>query len=667
VKGAARRIARARAAAAVAWGLFGLWGLSGLVAGAGTAAGQDLAGTARAIAGAATGVKIAAIREREARRDTTELAALVQRDAAAAVRVAAARALGRVQNRGSVPALGAALQDRSAAVRREAALALGLVGDSTAARAIAARLGAEPDPAARIALVAALGSLGARHAGPALARALRSPRAAERWAAALAAGRSRDSSLVAPLTAAARDARPEMRWRVAYALGRIADRRGATALRRLARDRVEIVREHAARALGDVGDSAAAPQLVGLLNDPSWRVRVNASHSLNVLRATREARSLRPLLKDPNPHVRWEAALTLGALGDSAAVPLLSAALKDSATGVVQGAATALLRIQGETAVPAVAPSLDLLPAYLRSGLIDALGDLSGPASLEILLARVRDASDPAQAAGAASALSRRAGDRASAIPVLRERLGATDYTVVCSAAEALGALGDSAAVPEIAALLRRSGAPEDADVRASAATALAALKTPASLDALRPARGDPERRIRETATAALGLPPDSVASEPPPALRVERIPARPATSAVVRTERGAIRIALDPVAAPRTVENFARLARAGYFDGVAFHRVVPNFVAQAGCPRGDGWGGPGYAIPCEYNGKPYQIGTVGMALSGKDTGGSQWFITLSPQPRLEGRYTVFGEVVAGMAVVERLMPGDRIRSVEIR
>jgi len=93
----------------------------------------------------------------------------------------------------------------------------------------------------------------------------------------------------------------------------------------------------------------------------------------------------------------------------------------------------------------------------------------------------------------------------------------------------------------------------------------------------------------------------------------------------------------------------------------------VPNFVIQDGCPRGDGWGGPGYAIPCEYNDLPYGVGAVGMALSGKDTGGSQWFITLSPQPRLEGRYTVFGQVTSGIEVVERIMPGDRIERIELK
>jgi cyclophilin family peptidyl-prolyl cis-trans isomerase len=232
---------------------------------------------------------------------------------------------------------------------------------------------------------------------------------------------------------------------------------------------------------------------------------------------------------------------------------------------------------------------------------------------------------------------------------------------------EALGSLGDSASVPAIAGFLSRRGGTDDADLRGSAATALAALKSTGAIEALRVARRDPERRVREIAVAGLGLPADSAGALPASVLRVEPIPARPAAAATLETERGVIRIALDAVHAPRAVENFARLARSGYFDGLAFHRVVPNFVVQDGCPRGDGWGGPGYAIPCEYNPLPYEVGTVGMALAGKDTGGSQWFITLSPQPRLEGRYTVFGKVTSGMAVVERMMPGDKIVRVTVR
>jgi cyclophilin family peptidyl-prolyl cis-trans isomerase len=136
---------------------------------------------------------------------------------------------------------------------------------------------------------------------------------------------------------------------------------------------------------------------------------------------------------------------------------------------------------------------------------------------------------------------------------------------------------------------------------------------------------------------------------------------------AVVTTSKGSFTIELLPEAAPLTVDNFVQLAQRDYFRNVTIHRVVPNFVIQDGDPRGDGNGGPGYTIRCEINELAYDRAAVGMALSGKDTGGSQWFVTHSPQPHLDGGYTVFGRVVAGMDVVDKIVRGDVIQSVVIR
>ena len=136
---------------------------------------------------------------------------------------------------------------------------------------------------------------------------------------------------------------------------------------------------------------------------------------------------------------------------------------------------------------------------------------------------------------------------------------------------------------------------------------------------------------------------------------------------AVLATEKGTFTIDLLPEDAPLTVDNFIKLAKSNYFNGVAVHRVVPNFVMQDGDPRGDGNGGPGWSIRCEINMIPYERGTVGMALSGKDTGGSQWFVTHSPQPHLDGGYTVFGRVSEkDMKIVDSIARGDKILSVKI-
>ena len=136
---------------------------------------------------------------------------------------------------------------------------------------------------------------------------------------------------------------------------------------------------------------------------------------------------------------------------------------------------------------------------------------------------------------------------------------------------------------------------------------------------------------------------------------------------AVLATEKGAFTIIFSPEEAPLTVDNFIKLARSGYFNGLEVHRVVPNFVMQDGDPRGDGIGGPGWSIRCEVNMLPYDRGAVGMALSGKDTGGSQWFVTHAPQPHLDGGYTVFGHVnETDMKVVDSIVRGDKILTVKI-
>lgn len=136
---------------------------------------------------------------------------------------------------------------------------------------------------------------------------------------------------------------------------------------------------------------------------------------------------------------------------------------------------------------------------------------------------------------------------------------------------------------------------------------------------------------------------------------------------AVIVTSKGEIEMELFFDVAPLTVLNFIDLAKKGYYENIIFHRVVSNFVIQGGDPEGTGWGGPGYNIRCEYSSEPYIRGTVGIATSGKDTGGSQFFITHTPTPHLEGRYTVMGQVLSGMEVVDEIVRGDTIKEITIK
>ncbi|MDW7674505.1 MAG: peptidylprolyl isomerase [Bacillota bacterium] len=137
---------------------------------------------------------------------------------------------------------------------------------------------------------------------------------------------------------------------------------------------------------------------------------------------------------------------------------------------------------------------------------------------------------------------------------------------------------------------------------------------------------------------------------------------------AIIETEKGKIVVELFEKDAPGTVANFEKLINEGFYDGLNFHRVIPNFVIQGGCPKGTGTGGPGYQIKCEVDNNPnkHLRGTLSMAHAGRDTGGSQFFICHSPQPHLDKQHTVFGQVIGGLEVVDDIRPGDKMLKLQV-
>ena len=136
-------------------------------------------------------------------------------------------------------------------------------------------------------------------------------------------------------------------------------------------------------------------------------------------------------------------------------------------------------------------------------------------------------------------------------------------------------------------------------------------------------------------------------------------------TRAIMETSKGTINLDLFEQDAPNTVANFVKLSKDGFYDGLNFHRVIPNFMIQGGCPNGTGTGGPGYKIKCEINPNKHEAGSLSMAHAGKDTGGSQFFICHAPQSHLDGVHTVFGKT-EDMDVVNKIEKGDTIESVKI-
>ncbi|GEM_PF-172992 len=320
---------------------------------------------------------------------------------------------------------------------------------------------------------------------------------------------------------------------------------------------------------------------------------------------------------------------------------------------------------------PQLRPSTEFIPSWMRRVILcdaDKSGRARGRAtSKRGCLVRAVDRSPFLEAYAAF-----KPGDLES---TLRQQLMNSDVIVRSTAAELLGNQPSSESNTRalVAALPH---ALKDRDLNDAALAILDALgkqKNKEANDAIKTALNSDDHLIRRKAVALLkangvGDFSDRIGlvktryTDADYRRAIARI-GRKVTATVV-TSKGSFTIEFLADDAPLTVDNFIQLAKRGYFNGQTIPRVVPNFVVQAGDPRGDQNGGPGYQIRCEINEVPYERAAVGMALSGKDTGGSQWFVTHSPQPHLDGGYTVFGRVIRGMDVVDNIARGDVIRRV---
>lgn len=563
---------------------------------------------------------------------------------ASAVRVAAARAVaqvGRTRAAPRVATLRLLLRANDADVAAQAAYSLGLLRDSASATALTDAL-ASP---ARISREAAwaLGQLGNAARGPivdALARGHHDP--GTRLQLLLASAKLTPL----PVTSVVEyfdDENPSVVWAAAYAISRTRTAAGLMPLWALgdslvgrgpalshsdaprgaidASDAPYIepekaafrIRAEIARALAHsiAGDSLAARAIATLnvyVRDQHPHVRVNAVRALGSYGARARA-SVVGATRDADPNVRIAAAQSLGAVKDSADVNWATLWAADSGFTYRQALIEAAMRFGVE------------LPALSRWR---ADEDWRRRASV-------------AYAAGWSPGVEQRV---RLARPLLADPDARVRMSAIAGIAPDTGSLN-----AEIRALLSEAASDPDRGVRERAAARLTG-RAESESDSAAPVRDLAwyQGIVRTIVAPTLGGRPPQV---------------------VFTTERGRMTLELFGAEAPLTVRNFLDLARAGTFRGTRFHRVVPNFVVQDGDPRGDGTGGPGYSIRDELNPKRYERGVLGMALSGPDTGGSQWFVTHSPQPHLDGGYTVFGRVLAGFEVLDSIVQGDRLINVQ--
>jgi len=598
----------------------------------------------------------------------------------AALRQDLAVALGRIPDRAGRPILEGLLIDESPAVRRAATFGLGVLGDPQAQRAL---LLAERDADRETGTLAveALGKLGARVVD-ALEPLLPLPEE-ERWARLLPGlFRFKEETVVSLGERGLAQTDPVLHAQAAYALARNPLPQALPTLRKLLADGDPRVRAWAARALGIVGveeDLAALRPLLDDAGDPLGGPVIQALRSARALVAGGKAKPLEDwtprlsaLMDDPRPGVRASALEAAGVWARPDLGEALTARV-DSGESWEKGLALVALASgkypQAAARVSTAAGSEDVA---LRARAAEAAGLLGLPAEANVLTRLLADKAPRVRVAAVAAwlAADAKAGD------VARKALQDPDPGV---RGAALDWLAEHPVAPfaELQAALPgvyREGLEEMglAELKALTARGKAEpLETGAVIGLLEKAAAAGPYVLRREAGESLAKLGQTKIPPPGPATRQEvdayrsvlQRTRRPRT-VEIRTQRGTITVRLACPEAPLTCLNFLQLAAQGYFDGLNFHRVVPDFVIQGGDPRGDGSGGPGYVIRDEINRLRYGRGAVGMALAGPDTGGSQFFIALSPQPHLDGGYTVFGQVVAGDAVLDQIRLGDKIEKI---
>jgi HEAT repeat protein/cyclophilin family peptidyl-prolyl cis-trans isomerase len=627
-----------------------------------------------------------------------DLTALV-RDGEARIRRRAALAIGHVGLSEGVPALVPLLDDGDPEVRQMAAFALGLIGDASPRDRLETALD-DPSPLVDGSAAEALGMMGDVAAAPAVGRMLaRIVQAGEVTKPPPAQDESRRDTLPAafrlgvfalvrlhafdPLAQAVLDASGQPRvnwWPVAYALARLGDKRGEPALITLAKDPDPYTRAYAAEGLGAMGDSPdVAALLVRMLGSPERSVVVEAIRALARLGDRAAVAPIEHFIEAPDtdPLVRLEAVAAAGQfkgatnlaslLLDLFAYPnpdIRAAALSSAAALDPDGFVTAL-------------SGLDPDPQWqVRAALARVLGTLPPARGIPRLTEMLGDQDQrviPAVLGSLVKLHANGIGD------LLVARLKADDPLVRSAAAAGVGELKPPNGVGLLIDAFHLGQHDPESAARLAALQALIGYGADAARPTIMEALGDQDWSVRRRAVELLRAIDPAAASQaeatirPAPTRLAEADYAAPFVTdppvsplAYVDTDRGNIQIELAVLDAPLTVANFMALARRNFFNGLTVYQATADLMVATGDPRGDGHGGPGYTIRDEINERPFLRGAVGLAEDSPDGGGSRFFITVSPQPQLDGRETVFGRVVSGMDVVDKLQPWDVIRTVQI-
>ncbi len=605
------------------------------------------------------------------------------------VRQEGARAVAILQPPDGVSLLSSLLDSETDfSVRETAIYSLGLLHRPEAISVLEELLAADPNPRIRRQAAVAMGriqgdSIGGR-AVDALIAALSDSDATVRGGAALAVWHHGEAAIAAipRLIEQLQDRDVEVRWRVTYALSRIESPDKHDALRVYLTDDHPWVRTFSARGLRYPPDPRAVSPLHGLLSDrqSSSTERVEALRTLGALRETHPELNesirdvlLEQLVREEHPGVSEVLLEALAMNGGEIEATFLVTAIDRADSPTAQRAA---IRALGQVTLPStemerVIVALEELgespDPWTRVAVATALGGigaLAGPP----LVAMLRDTDQRVRTAAAESVARLEAPFR---WPLLRSLATDSDLAVRSTVVAAFAKEKPEGWVDLMVETWSHSRAPEFWELRNEILNALEEDAPQFAREFAMEGLRDQFLTVRLTAAGILESLPLGLTDAPAPlGLPYPRLDDRFSVDdplrALLDTDRGTLVLELDLEAAPRHVSSFVALAEAGVYDGLLFHRVVPSFVVQGADPRGDGWGDAGYHLVDEFHPSEYVRGTVGMPRAGHHTGGAQLFITHLPTPHLDGRYTIFGQVIEGLEVIDRIEVGDKIRSVQI-
>jgi cyclophilin family peptidyl-prolyl cis-trans isomerase/HEAT repeat protein len=493
-------------------------------------------------------------------------------------------------------------------------------------------------------------------------------------------------------------------WRIVYALQRIGDRQGIRLhlgrISALYKDKDPLVRMNLALLFSRIHDSETCAEILQKLaeSDSDWRVRVNAFNALSRYDSMRLGKITKTYLhafSDDNMHVAESAIRSFGIAGFFRDTTFLQRHIAtDTLESIAQNknkrypwqlqaeAISAIANLYGENAFPLLTSISDPIIG-VQVQIAEAVGKTGSGKGLDYLVDLINNKNNIISVAALTGLLElskKNPGNRGIADKIYNTAIAALGIGDIAVTATSAGILGDSlfireSSVDPLVTSLRRMRIPDDIEAIQALLQALGAIKSKHAVDDIRRFLNVPDYSVRLAAHSALtsitgeslSLPAESSFEPVYTDYDFQCYWSLPETVLVnLQTSRGTLVLNLYKEFAPFTVMSFLRLAIKKFYTGSTFHRVVSNFVVQGGDPRGDGWGGPGYTIRSEFSPLVYETGVIGMASAGMDTEGSQFFLTHSPQPHLDGRYTIFGKLVGGPDALNDILRGDVIKDIEI-